>query len=67
MYGENSRIFSNLYLAVIERMVSQYRNFDLFQDTLTKERDESEKFNNMLKITSKNIQMIFKTYEIDSL
>lgn len=63
-YGENSCIFSDLFLGIIESMVSQYRNFDLFQYILTKENDKNEKFKNMLRISSANIDLVFKAYDI---
>lgn len=67
MFEGNSTLFSDMYLGEIALVVAQYRNFDLFQYILTKERDTKEQFNNMLKITNQNIKQIFKTINIECL
>lgn len=41
-----------------------YRNFDLFYDILTKEKDETFKFKNMLLIARNNLHSIYKEYEV---
>ena len=48
----------------IESFVCSYRNFDLFYDILTKEKDETFKFKNMLLIAKNNLNSIFKEYEV---
>ena len=39
MFGTNTTIFSDQFLGVIESILTQYRNLELFSDTLSKESD----------------------------
>ena len=61
---ENNDYFMSNLVQEIEKFVCSYRNFDLFQDILTKEKDETFKFKNMLLIAKSNLNSIFKEYEV---
>lgn len=47
--------FIDIFLNEIEKLVCTFRNFELFQQTLTKEKDETYKFKNMLIISNNNL------------
>ena len=62
--NKDKNLFLQHYLATIEQMILGYQNYECFHDVLTKERDNENKFKNMIAITRKNIDHIFLDFDL---
>ena len=51
------------FLSQIEKYVFGRKNFELFYEVLTKEKDESFQFRNMIDIANQNIENMFSKFD----
>ena len=58
------KLFIHQFLKTIEADIFKTQNYECFYDILTKEKDETFKFKNMLLIAKNNLNSIFKEYEV---